>query len=252
MVTRLANLKVLAMKRVATGIPGMDSLLQGGFLEGSSILISGGAGTGKTIFSTQYIYQGAAQFSEPGIYITLEEGTTNIWWNMKSFQWNIAKMQQDNLIKIYRVGMFNPKDFAMQFDQEIGKIRDMVNEMGARRLVIDSTTAFGMFMGSDADVRYNLFKLINEMKKLNCTTLLLSEVRAQDGTPERDINSAFGVEEFVVDGLIRLYFSPPVRSLLVKKMRGTDHDKRIHPFEITPNGFEVNAAEQVLWESLGK
>ena len=74
----------------------MDSLLQGGFLEGSSVLISGGAGTGKTIFSTQYIYQGAAQFGEPGIYITLEEGTTNIWWNMKSFHWNIAKMQQSS------------------------------------------------------------------------------------------------------------------------------------------------------------
>jgi len=240
------------MERVPTGIPGMDPLLQGGFLEGSSVLLSGGAGSGKTIFATQFVYNGASQYNEPGIYITLEEGTTNIWWNMKSFRWNIAKMQQDNLIKIYRVGMFNPKDFAMQFDSEIGKIKDMVNEMGAKRLVIDSTTAFGMFMGSDADIRYNLFKLINETKKLNCTTLLLSEVQAKDGTPERDTNSAFGVEEFVVDGLIRLYFQPPMRALLIKKMRGIDHDKRIHPFEIGQNGFEVNSAEQILWESLNK
>ncbi len=240
------------MERVATGIPGMDTLLQGGFMEGSSILVAGGAGSGKTIFSTQYIYNGASQYDEPGIYITLEEGTTNIWWNMKSFRWNISKMQQDNLIKIYRVGMFNPKDFAMEFDNEIGKIKDMVHDIGAKRLVIDSTTAFGMFMGSDADIRYNLFKLINEMKKLNCTTLLLSEVAPRDGTPERDINSAFGVEEFVVDGMIRMFFRPPVRSILIRKMRGTDHDKRIHPFEIGQNGIEVNSTEQILWESLNK
>ena len=216
-------------------------------MEGSSVLIAGGAGSGKTILSTQYIYKGAEEYNDPGIYITLEEGTTNIWWNMKSFHWNIAKMQQENLIKIYRVGMFNPKDFAQQFDSEIDKIKDMVNEMGARRLVIDSTTAFGMFMSNDADIRYNLFKLINEMKKLNCTTLLLSETFGK-----RDQFSRFGVEEFVVDGVVALYFFPPVRSMFVKKMRGTNHDKRIHPFEIGQNGVEVNSAEQVLWESLNK
>ena len=235
------------MKRVPTGIPGLDQLLNGGLMEGASVLLAGGAGCGKTILSTQYIYQGAAQYDDPGIYITLEEGTTNIWWNMKSFHWNIAKMQQNNLINIYRVGMFNPKEFATEFDNEIGKIKDMVNEMGARRLVIDSTTAFGMFMGSDAEVRYNLFKLINEMKKLNCTTLLLSETMGK-----RDQFSRFGVEEFVADGIIALYFFPPVRSILVKKMRGTNHDKRVHPFEIGDNGIQIDPNEQVLWESLNK
>jgi len=143
--------------------------------------------------------------------------------------------------------MMTPKEFAVQFDEEIGKIKDMVNEMGAKRLVIDSTTAFGMFMGSDANIRYNLFKLITEMKKLNCTTLLLSETGGR-----RDEFSRFGVEEFVVDGVLALYFFPPVRSVFVKKMRGTDHDKRIHPFEIGAGGIEVNATEQILWESLNK
>jgi KaiC/GvpD/RAD55 family RecA-like ATPase len=234
-------------ERVATGIPGMDELVQGGFLPGSAVLVAGGAGCGKTILSTQFVYKGAEQYHEPGVYITLEEGTTNIWWNMRAFRWNIAKMQQENMIKIYRVGMFNPKEFALQFDEEIGKIRDMVNEIGAKRLVLDSTSAFAMFMESEAEIRYSLFKLVNEMKKLNCTTLLLAETGGK-----RDQYSRFGVEEFITDGVIVLYFFPPARSLLVKKMRGTDHDKRIHPFEITPNGFEINPTEQVLWESLSK
>ena len=125
------------MERVPTGIPGMDSLMQGGYLEGSSVLISGGAGCGKTIFGTQFIYNGAAEHKDPGIYITLEEGTTNIWWNMKSFHWNLTKYEQENLIRLYRVGMIEPVEFAKGFKDEIEKIKKMVDEMNAKRLVID-------------------------------------------------------------------------------------------------------------------
>ena len=235
------------MERTATGITGVDDLLQGGFMPGSAVLISGGAGTGKTIFSTQFIYKGAEQYKEPGIYITLEEGSKNIWWNMKSFHWNITKMQQENLIKIYRFGMFSPKEFALKFDEELEKIKRMVEEMGAKRLVIDSTTTIGLFMESDAEVRYNIFKLIDEMKKLDCTTLLIAETEGG-----RDQFSRFGVEEFVVDGVMALYFRPPVRCMLIKKMRGINHDKKVHPFEIDEYGIEVNPTEQILWESLKK
>ncbi len=234
------------MERTKTGIPGLNELLNGGFIEGSAILLSGGTGTGKTIFGTQFIYRGAQEYNEPGIYITLEEGTTNIWWNMKSFHWNIAGLQKKDMVKIYRIGMFKPKEIAEQFEKEIAKIKKMVNELNAKRLVIDSTTAFGMFMESDAQIRHNLFKLINETKKLDCTTILISETMGK-----RDQFSRFGVEEFIVDGVVMLYFKPPVRALLVRKMRGIDHDKKVHPFNITGNGIEVNASEQVLWESLG-
>lgn len=235
------------MNRTPTGIGGLDELLGGGYLPGSSILVAGGSGTGKTIFSTQFIYKGAEQYKEPGIYITLEEGSKNIWWNMKSFHWNITKLQQENLVKIYRFGMFSPKEFALKFDEELEKIKRMVEEMGAKRLVIDSTTTIGMFMENEAEVRYNLFKLIDEMKKLDCTTLLIAETEGK-----RDEFSRFGVEEFVVDGLLALYFMPPLRCILIRKMRGINHDKKVHPFEITEYGVEINPTEQILWESLGK
>ena len=149
-------------RRVPTGIPGLDELTQGGFLEGSSILVSGGAGTGKTILGTQFIYNGAKDYGEPGIYITMEEGPTNIWWNMRSFKWNLTKYE--HMIKLYRVGMIEPEEFAKKFEEEIEKIKDMVNEMNAKRLVIDSTTAFGMWMGSEQRLRYALFRLADELK----------------------------------------------------------------------------------------
>ena len=74
------------MARVRSGIPGLDELIEGGFVESSSVLVSGGAGSGKTIFAMQYIYKGAELYGEPGIYISMEEGATNLWWNMKNFR----------------------------------------------------------------------------------------------------------------------------------------------------------------------
>lgn len=231
--------------KVPTGIPGLDELIEGGFLEGASILVSGGSGTGKTILATQYIYKGAEQYGEPGVYITMEEGATNLWWNMKSFRWNLTKYEQDGLIKIYRIGMIEPADFAKRFDDEIDRIKKMVDDMNAKRLVIDSTTAFAMWMGGEAQVRYSLFKLSDELKELKCTTIMTCETLG-----ERDQFSRFGVEEFVSDGVIALYFMPPQRAMFVRKMRGTAHDQKIHPYTITNKGIEILPKEEVLWESL--
>ncbi len=235
------------MDRVATGIPGLDPLVKGGFLPGSSILVAGGAGTGKTIFATQYIYHGAAEYNEPGIYITLEEGVTNLWWNVKNFKWDLAKYENEGLIRLYRVGMIKPAEFARKFDEEIIKIKELVEEVNAKRLVIDSTTAFGMWMSSESQLRYSLFRLVDELKSLKCTTLLTSETLGK-----RDQFSRFGVEEFITDGVIALYFKPPQRVIFVRKMRGTDHDKKLHPYKITNKGIVVNPKEEVLWESLGR
>jgi len=233
------------MGRVKTGIPGLDELVEGGFIESSSILLAGGAGTGKTIFATQFIYNGACQYGEPGIFISMEEGATNLWWNMKNFRWNLTKYEQDNLIKLYRVGMIEPGEFAKRFNDEIEKIKLMVNEMGAKRLVIDSTTAFGMWMGEAANIRYSLFKLADELKELKCTVLMTAETMGG-----RDQFSRFGVEEFVTDAIIALYFRPPQRVMLVKKMRGTKHNQRPHPYEIGENGIVIEPKEEVMWESL--
>jgi len=231
--------------RVQSGIPGLDSLINGGFLEGSSVLVSGGTGTGKSILCTQYIYKGAEEYKEPGIYITLEEGATNIWWNMKNFKWNLTKYENEGLIKLYRIGMLKPKTFATKFEDEINTIKDMVNDIGAKRLVIDSTTAFGMWMSGDSEIRYSLFKLGDELKEMKCTTLLTAETLGK-----RDQLSRFGVEEFVSDAVVWLYFKPPMRAVHIRKMRGTNHDKKIHPYTISNKGIIINDREELLWESL--
>jgi len=233
------------VERVKTGIKGLDELIAGGIPQGSSVLLSGGSGTCKTIFSMQYIYNGASMFQEPGLYVTVESNPKNIMWNMENFSWDIKKLQQKKLMSIYRLKISPEGAERGEIDAELEVIKAQIKDLGAKRLVVDSTTALGVLMKEPSMIRHTLFKFVDGLKDLGCTTVLTAET---EGTKTKF--SAFGVEEFVVDSVIALYFTPPHRSIFVRKMRGTPHDKNIHPFEIAADGIKVKPKEQVLWEAI--
>lgn len=228
-----------------TGIKGLDELIQGGVPKGSSVLVSGGTGTCKTIFSMQFAYNGAMLLGEPALFVTIESNPKDIAWNMESFGWDIEKLKERQMLSIYRLKLAPKQSFADLIDEELDTISGLVREMKIKRLVVDSTTSFASLLGERAAVRSLLFKFTDGLKDLDCTTLLTAETKG--GKTEF---SAFGIEEFIADGVIALYFTPPNRSIFVRKMRGTAHDKNVHPFEITGEGIVVKPREQVLWEAI--
>jgi len=114
-----------------------------------------------------------------------------------------------------------------------------------KRLVIDSTTALAVWIKDEGSMRGILYRFASALKEFNCTTLMTSETR--EG---KTVFSAFGVEEFVADSVIALYFSPPNRSIFVRKMRGTNHSKKVHPFDITKDAILIRAKDELMWESL--
>ncbi len=239
------------MERIQTGITGLDNLLKGGIPKGANILVSGGAGTGKTILSTQFLYQGAKKYKEPGIYVTFETNTRNVAWNIESFSWDIRPLQDAGLFKIYKLNLTSrkPDVVEQQIDSEFRLLSQMIAENNIKRLVVDSTTAFGAWINDEARLRGFLYDFGDKLKTLDCTTIITSEVRGSD--PHEF--SAFGVEEFVSDGVVMLYFTPPNRAVFVRKMRGTNHSKRLHPLDIGAKGIGINDKDEVLWQSiLGK
>ncbi|MEM4327060.1 MAG: ATPase domain-containing protein, partial [Candidatus Diapherotrites archaeon] len=105
------------MERTKTGIKGFDELINGGFPRGSTILLSGGPGTGKTIFGLTYLYVGAKEYNEAGLYITLEENLKNIVWNMETFGWDIASLQATSKFRIYKMNLHTEENVEAQIKE---------------------------------------------------------------------------------------------------------------------------------------
>src|SRR3989338_3572650 len=135
------------MKRVPTGIVGLDGLLEGGFPEGRAILLSGGCGTGKTIFCTQYIHNGAKKYNEPGVYVTLDERPDLIREDLLRFGWDLKKLEQQGKIQIVdgsiaKIGMPSQEEYALPVTgYDVGKllleVMRVIKRIGAKRVVID-------------------------------------------------------------------------------------------------------------------
>jgi len=122
-------------------------------------------------------------------------------------------------------------------------IASSVRRINAKRLVIDSISALGMYIRDPTEVRRVIFNLVINIYKLNCTTILTSEM-----LPDQRELSRFGVEEFLVDGVIVYYYtridSYFARALTIWKMRFTQHSQKIHPYRITKNGVVVYPQEE--------
>ena len=229
------------MELVKTGVRGLDEVLGGGIPKDFLILLSGSCGTGKSIFAMNFLIEGAL-VGEPGVYISLEESPDSNIKQMKLFGWPI-----DQLIKEKKIVMIQPELY--NFDALLTTIEDSVDKIKAKRLVIDSVSIIGMYFEDPYKVRKSLMQLGTMLKKLGCTTIMIDEVREGETSL-----SAFGVEEFVVDGVIMLYLIKKsnifIRACAVRKMRGMNHSTKIHPMEIKNPGGIIIYPSQELFEEI--
>jgi KaiC/GvpD/RAD55 family RecA-like ATPase len=226
---------MVSIKRVPTGIPGLDPLIEGGYLENSVNLITGETGTGKTIFCAQFLWAGL-QKGDSGVYITLEENPEDIKSDSMMFGWDFASFEKKGLCRII---YHDPA----QVNNLGSVIIDEIKHLKAKRLVIDSTSLIGLNIQDPSQIRKLLLSIVNIIKRTGCVALLVSEI-----PEEQKALSRFGVEEFVVDGIIIMnyleYASGELnRSLIIRKMRRTNHGTDIYPLEISSKGITVKKVE---------
>jgi KaiC/GvpD/RAD55 family RecA-like ATPase len=225
----------MVFSRIESGIPGLDKLLGGGFIEDSVILVTGETGTGKTIFCSQFLWHGLKR-GETCIFITLEEDPEDIKEDVGAFKWDFEKYEKKGL---FRIIYHDPA----QVNNLGSMIIDEIKNLKAKRLVIDSTSLIGLNIQDISQIRKLLFNTINVIKKNKCTALITSEIpEGMKGL------SKFGVEEFITDGIVVLNYLEYAaggldRSLIIRKMRRTDHGKDIYPIEITGKGIVVKPVE---------
>ena len=220
-------------KRVPTGIDGLDTLIEGGFLRGDVILVAGSSGSGKTIFSTQFIYYGAAQYGENGVYATFEEDAKTLKRNMLKFGFDLEKLEQQKAIKVIDLESLKGEGLSAN----IQFILDALDDIGGKRLVIDSLTAFLTACLEKFEYRALMHLLYKMLKTQEITTIMTCSV------PMGVATLGIGVEEFVADSLI--LFENVVDGIelktkfLIRKMRGTNHSRKYHDVMITDKGLQI-------------
>ena len=238
------------MKRVKTGIEGLDLLTSGGFPENSVNLLSGPAGSAKSIMCMQYIYAGAKDHNERGIYISLEESRRDILRAMDHFSMDISKYEKSGAIQIVDLGEIrrgqplDRKKGMVGFDN-IGKfIEQRLKASKAKRVVIDSLSAAGLHYRSPEELREEMFEFCRNLKEHDVTTLLTTE------SIEGEHLTRYNIEQFVADSFIVLGLEAIKgelrRTMTVRKMRFTKHDTSKHPVLITKDGVVVAHQEKVI------
>lgn len=225
------------IERIPTGIPGLDGLMEGGFVKGSTVLVSGGTGTGKTIFSLQYLWEGVNKHKESALHITFEETQDEIIQDTRRFGWDLQSAIDTKKLIIHYLEPYTFAEFA-------DVITELVKRIDAKRLTLDSTSIFGMYLSDEHEVRSKLYELTRLVKKLGCTTILTADILEESAGLSR-----FGVEEFVTDGVLTLHYmgigQEFHRGIAIRKMRSTCHSEDVHPLKITNKGMVISKREDM-------
>ncbi len=251
------------VKRVKTGIRGFDELIEGGIPAGFNVLITGGPGTGKTIFGLQYIYNGATD-GEPGVYVSLESSVEELKEQASEFGWDLNKLEKKGTLIILKIPL-NKTEFDI-----FGAIEKAIKQINAKRLVFDSLVTFSINFDQfkiplDYQLSPNIKEALGDMGRVfydgksrqRTTYLLLNKLQDFDTTnvviTAAEDNSAQitvdGVSEYACDMLVYVYNdligTERVRTLAVLKMRNTEHSRFIHDLKIDKKGIIVKPSQEV-------
>ena len=223
------------LARTKTGISDLDEMLRGGFLDGDAVLVAGSAGTGKTTLALQYLMNGISLFGERGVYVSFEQLPSQIYRDASSFGWDLRKMEEEDQLRM----VCTSPNLMVPNEGDEFLLSEVLNEVRPHRLVLDSLSHLALYVG-ESGLRKELYRLIMMLKARGLSTLLTWETR---DASERSVFASDGGASFLVDTVILLkqveIESAIRRALVVLKMRGSDHDKRLREYDITSQGFKV-------------
>ncbi|MDO8339750.1 MAG: ATPase domain-containing protein [Candidatus Burarchaeum sp.] len=230
-----------AKDRVQTGIPGLDSMIGGGFERGSAVVVAGDAGSGKTTFAMQFLHYGAKKLGECGLYITFEEQKESLFAHMEKFGLNFDELEKKGLVHVLEY----PPHEVDRFVSEGGVIEDMIKDGNIKRVVVDSITSLVLLHENEYKRRQSFLMTLEALKKWGCTSLLTSEARTVGG----EVRSRFGID-YLADGMLAIHAVRRVdeRDLAfeILKLRGIAHERKMCPLKITEKGVMLFPGQPVF------
>ncbi|HRR20819.1 MAG TPA: circadian clock protein KaiC [Desulfomonilia bacterium] len=227
------------LEKAPTGIRGFDEITQGGLPKGRTALVTGGPGTGKTMFAMEFLVKGATEFGEPGVFVSFEETADELIANSASLGLSLPELCDANLLYMDYVRVERSEiEESGEYDLEglFIRLSHAINSVGARRLVLDTIETLFSGLPNISILRAELRRLFRWIKDKNISTIVTGERGAVSLTRE-------GLEEYVSDCVVlldhRVTDQISTRRLRVLKYRGSEHGTNEYPFLISDRGFMV-------------
>jgi circadian clock protein KaiC len=226
-----------AVQKLATGIASFDMIAEGGLPRNRTTLVSGTAGSGKTVFAVHFLAAGIAA-GENGVFVTFEEPPRDIRLNMRGFGWDLEQWEEDGTLALVDASPDPEVEVIEAGSFDLGallaRVENAVRRVGAKRVSIDSLGAMFSQFQDESLVRRELFRIASALKRMGVTAVMTAE-RTEDYGPI----ARFGVEEFIADNVMVLRNvldeEKRRRTIEILKFRGTSHQKGEFPFTIVGN-----------------
>jgi len=244
---KMAKVSKHAKEYFETGIKGFDALFESKIPVGVSVLVAGGAGSGKTIFCLQTVAN-AAKEGKKCLYMSFEESEERLRDHMRDFKWNPEELEKKGKLMIKRFNLFDiSRTIEGMLEKAKGEVRIDIDPILIPRhfkpdvIVVDSLTAIAStFTGKEQNYRIFIEQLFRFFERSKATSFLVTETKQVP-----DVFSPTGVEEFLADGVIVFYniSKRSVKQLGIEilKMRGVSHKKRIVEMKILRgSGIEIH------------
>jgi len=227
------------LEKALTGISGLDEITSGGLPRGRPTLITGNAGSGKTLLSMQFLVQGAVKYNEPGVFMAFEETAEELTQNFASLGFDLDKLVASGKILIDYVHI-DPSEIEETGDYDLEglfiRLGCAIDAIGAKRVVLDTIEVLFSGFKNDAILRAELARLFRWLKDKGVTAIVTGERGEKSLT-------RYGLEEYVADCVItvdnRLENQIATRRLRIIKYRGSSHGTNEYPFLIEEDGISV-------------
>jgi circadian clock protein KaiC len=231
---------VPVLEKAPTGILGLDEVTGGGLPAGRPTLVSGGAGSGKTLFALEFLVRGATQYDEPGVFMSFEETIPDLAINAASLGFDLNRLVAEKKLFLDHVSISRSEiSETGEFDLEglFIRIADAVKRVGARRVVLDTIEALFAELPNPRILRSEIRRLFGWLKQQGLTTVITAERVRPDKVTRH------GIEEFVSDCVMvldhRIRDEISTRRLRIVKYRGSTHGTNEYPFLIDAQGISV-------------
>lgn len=235
---KLLNMGESEIEKSETGITGLDEITEGGLPQGRPSLICGSAGSGKTMFAMKFLAHGA-EIGEPGIYVSFEETPEELIKNFASLDLDLKALEEQKKLGFEYIYIERSEiEETGEYDLEglFIRLAYAVQQIGAKRIVLDTIEALFSGLPNEATVRAELRRLFKWTKDQGLTAIITGERGEKTLT-------RYGLEEYVADCVI-LLDNPVInkiatRNLRIIKYRGSAHGTNEYPFLMDESGITI-------------